>query len=552
MKAFLMHHDRDLGPDWESVQALIAAPYARTHRDTDADLERKLPPHAPDLTQDLGLDTLFDAMAGGDRFLREVARKAIFASLNDPPEIVYRQQVLADCLAHDAVIREMYAIAVEAIDGERNVFRTFLQFPDSILHTSIEALELFVNLLKRLRRIADARAGQFHSPGFAAFFAMLRAELAGDYFQTVEDQLKELRFRRGVLVSARLGKGNKGAGYVLRKIRNTGPGWREWLFGDRSPYTLVIAERDEGGAKALAELRGRGINLAANALAQSADHILSFFRMLRVELGFYLGCLNLRQQLAEKGEPLCFPTPLAPENPALTCRGLYDASLSLRLTGRVVGNDVDADGKLLVLITGANQGGKSTFLRGVGLAQLMMQAGMFVGAESLSASVCAGLFTHYRREEDPTMTSGKLDEELSRMSGIADKLGPHGLVLFNESFAATNEREGAEIASAIVHALLEAGVRICFVTHSYELAQGLYREGLDTALFLRAERRADGERTFRLAVGEPLPTSYGEDLYRQIFGNTPAGALSATGRRDQASHVSRAGAAAVAQEHARD
>jgi len=57
----------------------------------------------------------------------------------------------------------------------------------------------------------------------------------------------------------------------------------------------------------LNELRGRGINLVANALAQSTDHILGFFDMLRAELGFYVGCLNLHEQLAERASRLAFP-----------------------------------------------------------------------------------------------------------------------------------------------------------------------------------------------------------------------------------------------------
>ena len=70
-----------------------------------------------------------------------------------------------------------------------------------------------------------------------------------------------------------------------------------------------------------------------------------------------------------------------------------------------------------MVITGANQGGKSIFLRSIGVAQLMMQCGMFVPAEVFCASVCDGVSTHFKkREEDPTMTKGKLEEELSRMS----------------------------------------------------------------------------------------------------------------------------------------
>ncbi len=147
----------------------------------------------------------------------------------------------------------------------------------------------------------------------------------------------------------------------------------------------------------------------------------------------------------------------------------------------------------------------------------MMQCGMFVPARSFCANVCDRLFTHYKREEDATMKSGKLDEELSRMSGIVDDLTPNAMVLFNESFAATNEREGSEIGRQIVRALLEKRLKVFFVTHFYDLANGFWEKAMRNAIFLRAERQPDGGRTFRLIEGEPLQTSYGKDLYSRIF-----------------------------------
>ncbi len=87
-------------------------------------------------------------------------------------------------------------------------------------------------------------------------------------------------------------------------------------------------------------------------------------------------------------------------------QGLYDISLSLILEQRVVGNSIKAAGKDLIMITGANQGGKTTFLRSIGQAQLMMQCGMFVAAEFFSANLCEGIFTHFKREEDDKMKSG--------------------------------------------------------------------------------------------------------------------------------------------------
>jgi DNA mismatch repair ATPase MutS len=244
--------------------------------------------------------------------------------------------------------------------------------------------------------------------------------------------------------------------------------------------------------------------------------------MLRLELAFYLGCLNLRELLDTKGEPTCFPTPLPEDELALSAEDIYNVCLTFHLEERVIGNDVNADGKSLVMITGANQGGKSTLLRSLGLAQLMMQSGMFVGARSFRAGTCTGVFTHYKREEDVTMRSGKLDEELSRMSDIADEIEPNAIVLCNESFASTNEREGSEIPRQIVRALLDKQVRVFYVTHMYDLAHGFHTQPLDTALYLRAEREPDGRRTFKLIEGEPLPTSYGEDSYRRIFGSGEA------------------------------
>jgi DNA mismatch repair ATPase MutS len=148
----------------------------------------------------------------------------------------------------------------------------------------------------------------------------------------------------------------------------------------------------------------------------------------------------------------------------------------------VVDNDVDGNDKNLAVITGANQGGKSTFLRSVGLAQVMMQSGLFVGAEAFRANIARGVFTHYKREEDTSMTSGKFDEELSRMNALSDILHPHALILFNESFASTNEREGSEITRQIVTALLDSGLKVFFVTHLYPFAHAMEKVNLESAL----------------------------------------------------------------------
>jgi len=344
---------------------------------------------------------------------------------------------------------------------------------------------------------------------------MIKRELTDEYFAEVQDHLNCLKFRDGVLVSAELGEANKGINYVLRKPQAKA-GWLKRVFGKGPPvYSFSLPDRDESGARALSELRDRGLNLVANAVARSVEHILSFFTMLRTELAFYVGGLNLYERI---GHHCCFPVPADPGERKLTFTGLYDVCLALTLSQGIVDNDLAGDGKDLVIVTGANQGGKSTFLRSLGLAQLMMQCGLFVPARSFSADICRGLSTHYQREEDVAMKSGKLDEELARMSDIVDNVGPDSLILFNESFAATNEREGSEIARQIISALLEKRIKVFFVTHLYDFAHSFFAREMDNAIFLRAGRGAGGERTFKITEGEPLPTSFGHDLYKRTFG----------------------------------
>jgi hypothetical protein len=494
-------------------------------------------------------------MAQGDEFVLETVRTVALCSLVKPDEILYRQRILADSTAHVATVQELYALVGKTLAAERRIWGGLLDdYAEGLLHRSVAVLELLSEYLKKVRRIADRqgaheRGGKFHSEGFSALFSMLSRELDDDFLKSLDRHLKHLTFDDGVSMSAVLGEASESPSYVLLEPRpatwyrfvadrmddvrtvNTSPHQPAKARGSTLSPTLalmpLLAQRpgdrqessaEEDRSKALSDLRGWGISSVAISLAQAADSILAFLRSLRFELAFYIGCLNLQEQLAGMGQPVCTPEPLPAGDPKMRGQGLYDVCLSLSMRARVVPNDFDADGKTLVMITGANRGGKSTFLRSVGQAQLMMQCGMFVAAKGYRASACDGLFTHFKREEDSSMRSGKLDEELSRMSEIVNAARPGSMVLANESFASTNEREGSEIARRIVRALTESGVRVLYVTHLFDLAHGFFVQNLDSALFLRAEREDDARRTFKVVEAEPLPTSYGEDLYRQIFG----------------------------------
>ena len=89
---------------------------------------------------------------------------------------------------------------------------------------------MFVGMLRRLRKVAETEADKFASRGFTRFFAMILKEPDNEYFGLAEAHLSGLKFRNGVLIGAELGKGFKGASYMLRKANDDRRGWLEQLF----------------------------------------------------------------------------------------------------------------------------------------------------------------------------------------------------------------------------------------------------------------------------------------------------------------------------------
>ncbi len=496
------------------------------HPSEDFQPDRALPPDSDSLIEDLGLTALFDAMARGDRFLLGVGKAAVLSPLAEPSEIVYRQDALADCLAHPEFVKQLYALATEAVESHRKVMSWGITpSPESLHYISQHALELLLGYLVRLRRLTAEQGSEMTSSAFVRLRSLVLTELDDAYLKLLEEHLEELRLRPGLWMSAHLGHANKGTGYTLHRAPAGGRRPRLSRRGQDS-NSFTVRDDDNKRLRELGELKARGIIVVANALAQSVENVVSFFSSLRSELAFYIGCLNLRSALVTRDEPVCTPVPMPVDSAWFRATGLHDPGLSLRTDGRTVGNDLSADGKALVVVTGANRGGKTTFLRSIGLAHLMMQCGMFVAAQSFSAGVCRRVITHFRRDEDRAMAGGKLEEELARMSVAISHISPGCLLLCNEPFASTNEREGSDIARQVFLPLASAGVKVVVVTHLVDLAESLYEKRLGYVLFLRAPRQSQAQQ-FRLVEGAPEPTAYAEDVYKQIFGEFPADVLGA-------------------------
>jgi len=486
--------------------------------DRDFDMEKELAEYTGDLCQDLDFNVVFDVMGGGDSGIRKIAETAMLLPMSDAEEILYRQDVLKDCLAFPEVVQQLYGLSSEVIDKEsKNYLNFFKSYPEQILGRSVNVLELFSEALGKLRGIAEKNISSFQSKGFRNFFGSMISELNSDYMSQMKRYLKMLKFPNGIHAGTSLESGLHAEKYVLHSGASQKQNIFGSLLGKKGRYfTYTISDQDSSQERGLSSLKDRALADVASAVLASCSFILNYFHSLKNELSFYLGCLNLHRHLLKLGVTTCFPGIQGGSEKGISTDSISNLGLVLAAQNKISTNNLEAKDRKLVIITGANQGGKTSFLKSIAQAQIMMQCGMFVAAHSYIGSVTTGIYTHFTREEDASMTSGKLDEELTRMSRLVDEMSPGSIVFFNDSFASTNEREGSEIAKQIINALLACDITVYVVTHFYQLSHGYEKLDDPSFFFLRADRDQSGARSYKILPGLPKKTGFSQDIYKQI------------------------------------
>jgi len=252
-------------------------------RNKNYDLTSPLPSNSDDLIEDLALERLFSVMAKGEDFIYKISKHAVLTGVDQICEITYRQNVLRDCLKNQETIRRIYNLCLLSKQNKhRRWLGIYAQTPRGILSSAVNMMQMFSELLKQLKIIAENNASNFNSEGLKSFFSRIQTELGGDYIEEIDRNLENLQFNNGMLASVRLGKGNEGSVYTLRLPKKGSlsliGGFLRKITGKVSEYSFLVPARDEGGHRALEELVDRSVNEAANALAQTANHIDAFFQ----------------------------------------------------------------------------------------------------------------------------------------------------------------------------------------------------------------------------------------------------------------------------------
>ena len=227
----------------------------------------------------------------------------------------------------------------------------------------------------------------------------------------------------------------------------------------------------------------------ARELKQYAQLNARLLIQLESEIAFYLGAVALIRRMQAAGLPMCAPQAVTIEARLCSIQGMVNLILALHQldsglpssADSIVPNDVDfgPQGRIFIL-TGPNQGGKTVYTQGVGLAQVLFQAGLYVPAQAARMSPVDGIYTHFTTLEKTGEGTGRLAEEAKRLNEIFRSISAKSLVLLNESLSSTSPGESLYLARDIVQALKLFGVRAIFATHLHELAADL--DALNTAV----------------------------------------------------------------------
>lgn len=194
-------------------------------------------------------------------------------------------------------------------------------------------------------------------------------------------------------------------------------------------------------------------------------------------------------------------------NSEFDASGLYDLSLALK-TPNVVPNDIQFQKGSLFVLSGPNQGGKTTFIRGLGQCVLLAMNGCFVPAENCKTPYFDSLMTHFNRRE--TLGHGRLEEELERIEKMLPLLTENSFVLFNECFMSTRRVDGVKLSLNLLNKLFEIGCCGGFVTHYYEIPEHDLR-----LISLVAGISSDGQedkRTYKITRRPPSGTAYARSI----------------------------------------
>ena len=187
------------------------------------------------------------------------------------------------------------------------------------------------------------------------------------------------------------------------------------------------------------------------------------------QLRFYLGFASAFDRVTKAGIPLIFPT--ISDEKKIDVRSAYDVTLLAKDDMKIIPNDIlFTPEEPFFYLTGANGGGKTTYLRAVGTTAVMFALGCPVACEAAEMSVPDGIFTHFPRDERFDENGSFMDDQ-NRVDAILSKADGSSIVLLNETYSTTTEDIAVNLTSSLASRLYNSGVFGLYITHQLGISQ---------------------------------------------------------------------------------
>lgn len=312
-----------------------------------------------------------------------------------------------------------------------------------------------------------------------------------------------------------------------RVLKNTGECISERLRDCAAQLGITLTESDRKPIELQKGIHDAAAKLYPELFASAKEFYDKYRLLVRGEifdyigeLEFLAGVLRFTEYAVSRGIPYCFPS--LSEKKEIMLKDVYDVTLLKKEGTEIVPNDACFDEEEpFFYLTGANGGGKTTYVRAVGTAVLFFLAGMPVFCKGGRASVLSSVFTHFPRDERFEGTGRFVDEE-NRVKAILDKNDGNALVLLNETYSTTGEEKAVQYTEALASELYESGSLGVYITHQHAVEEEripFLSVAVDESDCNRRIYKIEKRRTERLSFARDILKKHGltaEELRKRL------------------------------------
>ena len=228
------------------------------------------------------------------------------------------------------------------------------------------------------------------------------------------------------------------------------------------------------------------------------------FRFSR-EIQFYLSWLDYVRPIRGAGLPFHYPK-LCDTTESLYNLDGFDLALAATLRWKTITNDFMLNApERIIVVTGPNQGGKTTFARAFGQAHYLAALGLCVPGSESALYLFDHILTHFGREEDLSTLNGKLQDDLVRLHELLKKATSRSVIIVNEIFSSTTLSDALSLGGHMMDAFVALGAPAMIVTFLDELAS----HGPETVSMMSMVKEEDpAERTYQVVRKPPDGLAY--------------------------------------------